>query len=234
MKTAVTLTAAAALAGLSAGAFTQTNPTNETAFVQQTADGKSFYLASTLLSSRLMLEDGQVQIKDLLLDDTGNLQAIVVDNPQFLSGDAAIAADLVYRAGEAGRQVLRVDLDSGDFEMLSQGGGYLPIGLNWATQYDNARSLKALMGSPITVSASSEQIAVDDVEISEGGAVLAVHFETQGWAAFDTLEGRLPVNTVQFDYDQPQGWTIAATVNDAQLNALAGRETALFLSAASS
>ncbi|WP_306016609.1 hypothetical protein [Oceanicaulis sp. MMSF_3324] len=233
MKTAMILTAAAALAGLSAGAFTQTPPASETQFVQQTADGKTYYMASTLLSSRLMLEDGQVQIKDLLLDETGNLQAVVVNNPHFLSGDAAIAADLVYRAGGPGRQTLRADFDSTDFELLSQGAGYRPIGLGWASEYDNARSVNAMMGTPISVSASSEAIAVGDVEISVGGAVMAVHFESQGWAAFDTLEGRLPVSTLQFDHDQPDGWTVAANVNDAQLDALAGRDTALFLSAAS-
>ena len=233
MKTAITLTAVVALAGLSAAAFTQTSQTTEDSFVQETVGGKPFYLASTLLSSRLMLEDSQVQIKDLLLDETGNLQAVVVDNPNFLSGDAAIAADLIYRAGEAGQETLRVDLDRTDFEMLSNGGGYEPIGLSWASDYDNARSIQALMGRPITVEASSARIAVDDIEISEGGAVLAVRFESRGWTTFDSMEGRLPVNSVQFDYDQPQGWTIAATVNDAQLNALAGRDTAIFLSAAS-
>ncbi len=231
MKTAITLTAVVALAGLSAAAFTQTSQTTEPEFVQETVSGKPFYLASTLLSSRLMLEDSQVQIKDLLLDETGNLQAVVVDNPNFMSGDAAIAADLIYRAGAEGQETLRVDLDRTDFQMLSQGAGYQPIGLSWASEYENARSLRALMGRP--VSETSAHIAVDDIEISEGGAVLAVRFESRGWSAFDRLEGRLPVNAVRFDYAQPQGWIIASTVNDAQLNALAGRDTAIFLSAAS-
>ena len=233
MKTAMTLTAVVTLAGLSAAAFTQNHPTDQTPFVQETVSGKPFYLASTLLSSRLMLEDSQVQIKDLLLDETGNLQAVVVDNPNFMSGDAAIAADLIYRAGEPGQETLRVDLDRTDFQMLRQGGGYEPIGLDWASEYDNARSLNALIGRPIAISDTSTPIAVEDVEISEGGAVLAVRFESRGWSPFDDMEGRLPVNAVRFDYDQPQGWTVAATVNDAQLNALAGRETTLFLSAAS-
>ena len=233
MKTAITLTAVVALAGLSAAAFTQTSQTTEPEFVQETVSGKPFYLASTLLSSRLMLEDSQVQIKDLLLDETGNLQAVVVDNPNFMSGDAAIAADLIYRAGAEGQETLRVDLDRTDFQMLSQGAGYQPIGLSWASEYENARSLRALMGRPISVSETSARIAVDDIEISEGGAVLAVRFESRGWSAFDRLEGRLPVNAVRFEYAQPQGWTIASTVNDAQLNALAGRDTAIFLSAAS-
>ena len=233
MKTAITLTAVVALAGLSAAAFTQTSQPQETSFVQETVDGKPFYLASTLLSSRLMLEDTQVQIKDLLVDETGNLQAVVVGNPNFLGGDAAIAADLIYRSGEPGQQTLRADMDRTDFELLSNGGGYEPIGLAWASEYDNARSVRAMIGEPISISDSSANIAVDDIEISEGGAVMAVRFDTRGWSAFDDMEGRIPVNAVSFDYDQPEGWTVAATVNDAQLNALAGRDTAIFLSAAS-
>lgn len=233
MKTAMTLTAVLALAGLSATGFTQTGQTEDASFLQETVDGKPYYLASTLLSSRLMLEDSLVQIKDLLVDETGNLQAIVVGNPNFLGGDAAIAADLVYRAGEPGRETLRADIDRTDFEMLSNGGGYEPIGLSWASEYDNARSVSAMMDEPISVAAASTNIAVDDIEISEGGAVLAVRFDSQGWSAFDSMEGRIPVNAISFDYDQPEGWTVVANVNDAQLNALAGRDTALFLSAAS-
>lgn len=233
MKTAMTLTAVIALAGLSATAFTQTSQTEDASFLQETVDGKPYYLASTLLSSRLMLEDSQVQIKDLLVDETGNLQALVVGNPNFLGGDAAIAADLVYRAGEPGQEALRADIDRTDFELLSHGAGYEPIGLSWASEYDNARSVDALLETPISVSGSSAHIAVDDIEISVGGAVLAVRFDTRGWSAFDAMEGRIPVNAISFEYDQPEGWTVAANVNDAQLSALAGRDTTLFLSAAS-
>ena len=233
MKTAITLTAVVALAGLSATGFTQTSQTEDASFLQETVDGKPFYLASSLLSSRLMLEDSQVQIKDLLVDDTGNLQAVVVGNPNFLGGDAAIAADLIYRAGAPGQETLRADIDRTDFELLSNGAGYQPIGLSWASEYDNARSVRAMLDQPISVPDSSANIAVEDIEISEGGAVLAVRFDTRGWSAFDAMEGRIPVNAISFDYSQPQGWSVAANVNDAQLNALAGRETALFLSAAS-
>lgn len=232
MKTAMTLTAVAALAGLSAAAFTQGVETQDSSLVLQTVEGKPFYLASTLLGSSLVLEDGQVQIKDLLLDDTGQLQAVVVSNPGFLGADAAIAADLVYLAGQPGDEILRTDVARADFDLLRAGGGYEPIGLNWASEYDNARSVSALMGQAISVNADTPPIAIDDLEISEGGAVLAVHFESRGWHSFSDMDGRIPVNAVQLDYDQPQGWTVAANVNEAQLNALAGRDTTLFLSAA--
>ncbi|WP_420331844.1 hypothetical protein [Oceanicaulis alexandrii] len=81
------------------------------------------------------------------------------------------------------------------------------------------------------MSASAPGIAIDDLEISQAGAVMAVHFENTGWRAVGELDGRIPVNALQFDYDQPSGWTVATTVNDAQINALAGRDTSLFLSA---
>lgn len=233
MKTAMTLTAIVALAGLSAGAFTQTEKSQQAPLVYETVDGKPYYLASTLLDSRLTLEDGQVQIRDLLIDEFGSLQAVIVSNPYFLQGDAAIAADLIYRAGAEGSETLRADMDSTDFQMLSQGAGYEPIGLAWASEYDNARSIRALIGEPIELGAASDAIRVEDVEISEGGAVLALHFESRGWASFDPMDGRIPVNAVQFDHVQQDGWHVAATVNSAQLQALAGRETTLFLSAAS-
>ena len=233
MKTATTLTAIVALAGLSAGAFTQTEMSQHTPLVHETVDGKPYYLASTLLGSRLTLEDGQVQIHDLLIDEFGSLQAVIVSNPQFLQGDAAIAADLIYRAGAEGSETLRADMDSTDFQMLSQGAGYEPIGLSWATDYDNARSLRALIGEPIDLDPSSDPIRVEDVEISEGGAVMAVRFESRGWANLDPMTGRIPVNAIAFDHVEQDGWHVAATVNSAQLQALAGRETTLFLSAAS-
>tara|TARA_E500000318_G_scaffold91017_1_gene89139 strand:- start:400 stop:1107 length:708 start_codon:yes stop_codon:yes gene_type:complete len=231
MKTAMTLTAIAALAGISATAFTQNIDAPQNTLVHETADGKAYYLASTLLQSRLAFTDGDVAIKDLLVDEAGNLHAVVVDNPNWLDGDAAIAADLVYLAGAPGNEMLRVDITHAEFDMLAQGGGYEPIGLSWATEYDGAQSARALMGEAIDVSASAPGIAIDDLEISQAGAVMAVHFENTGWRAVGELDGRIPVNALQFDYDQPSGWTVATTVNDAQINALAGRDTSLFLSA---
>lgn len=231
MKTAMTLTAIVALAGLSATAFTQNLDAPQNALIHETADGKAYYLASSLLRSRLTFTDGDLPIKDLLVDEAGNLHAIVVDHPNWLDGDAAIAADLVYLAGAPGDETLRADITREEFQMLAQGGGYEPIGLSWASEYREAESARALLGQSINVSATAPHIAIDDFEISQGGAVMAVHFEDTGWRAFDALDGRIPVNALHFDYDAPQGWTVATTVNDAQINALAGRDTSLFLSA---
>ena len=228
---------AAGVAGLAAAAvfsiaWTDAD-TDSLVDVKSSGGGLVQVSGGALIGAELHYQGGRSEIVDLHLTPSGRLDAVIVEHGWPFADRVAVAAGVVtfqptrVGSGEVSPARAVADVTAEEFDMLSAGGGYLPIALQYEADLDQSRPFSDLVGTPV---AGLDAFSIDDAAFAPGGGLNSVKIER---GAFFAPQSGAPAPAALFEirHDADTGWSVHTNATSGQVAAFTGSDDGVFLAA---